>query len=128
MSTAYRPQTDGTTECFSQEIEAYISIYCSSHPETWHKKIGTRNNGIHPQQSKTCRQDKDILRTHSWIIPSCYSNFFRKHQIPISRRKDPEPYKRPGRSSSHTRTCQNKDGNATTEQIYTIQTRTTSLA
>ena len=48
MTTAYHPQSDGTTERFNQEIEAYISIYCSSNPETWHKSIGmlefTHNN------------------------------------------------------------------------------------
>ena len=39
--TAYHPQSNGTTECFNQEIEAYIGIYCSSNPETWHKSVGT---------------------------------------------------------------------------------------
>jgi transposase InsO family protein len=36
LSMAYHPQTDGTTERVSQEIEAYLAIYCHSHPEkTW---------------------------------------------------------------------------------------------
>ena len=35
LSTAYHPQTDGTMEQVNQEIEAYLSIYCSSHPEDW---------------------------------------------------------------------------------------------
>ena len=35
LSTAYHPQTDGTTERVNQEIEAYLSIYCSAHPEEW---------------------------------------------------------------------------------------------
>jgi transposase InsO family protein len=34
LSTASHPQTDGTTECVNQEIEAYLAIYCHSHPET----------------------------------------------------------------------------------------------
>ena len=29
LMTAYRPQSDGTTECFNQEIEACIRNYCS---------------------------------------------------------------------------------------------------
>jgi transposase InsO family protein len=33
-SMAYHPQTDGTTECVNQEIEAYLAIYCHMHPET----------------------------------------------------------------------------------------------
>jgi transposase InsO family protein len=32
LSTAYHPQTDGTTEHVNQEIEAYLAIYCHSHP------------------------------------------------------------------------------------------------
>jgi len=37
LSTAYHPQTDGSTstEHFNQEIEVYLSIYCTSHPEDW---------------------------------------------------------------------------------------------
>ena len=33
LSTAYHSQTDGTTEWVNQEIEAYLSIFCSSFPE-----------------------------------------------------------------------------------------------
>ena len=29
LMTAYQPQSNGTMECFNQEIEAYIRIYCS---------------------------------------------------------------------------------------------------
>jgi Integrase zinc binding domain/Integrase core domain len=32
LTMAYHPQTDGATECVNQEIEAYLSIYCSAHP------------------------------------------------------------------------------------------------
>ena len=48
LSTAYHPQTDGTTERVNQEIEAYLSIYCASHPEEWpqalHSLEFTHNN------------------------------------------------------------------------------------
>ena len=35
MSTAYHPQTDGGAERTNQEVEAYLRIYCASHPEDW---------------------------------------------------------------------------------------------
>jgi reverse transcriptase-like protein/integrase-like protein len=41
LSTAYHPQTDGTTERVNQEIEAYLSIYCASHPEDWPRMLHT---------------------------------------------------------------------------------------
>jgi len=51
LSTAYHPQTDGTTERTNQEIEAYLSIYCTSHPEEWpialHTLEFTHNNRRH---------------------------------------------------------------------------------
>jgi transposase InsO family protein len=31
LTTAYHPQTDGATKRVNQEIEAYLSIYCSAH-------------------------------------------------------------------------------------------------
>ena len=33
LSTTYHPQMDGTTKRVNQEIEAYLAIYCVSHPE-----------------------------------------------------------------------------------------------
>jgi RNase H-like domain found in reverse transcriptase/Integrase zinc binding domain/Reverse transcriptase (RNA-dependent DNA polymerase)/Integrase core domain len=57
LSTAYHPQTDGTTERVNQEIEAYLAIYCHSHPKTWKKSLATleftHNNRRHPNRPKT---------------------------------------------------------------------------
>jgi len=57
LSTAYHPQTDGTTERVNQEIEAYLSIYCSSHPEDWphalHTLEFTHNNRRHADRQNT---------------------------------------------------------------------------
>jgi len=39
LTTAFHPQSDGTTERFNQEVEAYLGIYCSSNPTDWHKKV-----------------------------------------------------------------------------------------
>jgi hypothetical protein len=57
LSTAYHPQTDGTTERVNQEIEAYLSIYCASHPEEWPKALHTleftHNNRRHADRRHT---------------------------------------------------------------------------
>ena len=57
LSTAYHPQTDGTTERENQEIKAYLAIYCSTHPEEWvmaiHTLEFTHNNRWHADQMKT---------------------------------------------------------------------------
>ena len=57
LSTAYHPQTDGTTERVNQEIEAYLSIYCASHPEDWpqalHTMEFTHNNRQHADRLQT---------------------------------------------------------------------------
>ena len=41
LSTAYYPQMDRTMERVNQEIEAYLSIYCASHPEDWPQALHT---------------------------------------------------------------------------------------
>ena len=57
LSTAYHPQTDGTTERVNQEVEAYLSIYCASHPEEWpqmlHALEFTHNNRQHADRQHT---------------------------------------------------------------------------
>ena len=53
LSMAYHPQTDGATERVNQEIEAYLSIFCSSFPNEWAKKLFlvefTHNNWQHAE-------------------------------------------------------------------------------
>jgi hypothetical protein len=39
MSTAYHPQTDGQTERYNQELEAYLCIYCAYKPDEWSNKL-----------------------------------------------------------------------------------------
>src|SRR5271170_7891004 len=39
LSTTYHPQMDGATEHVNQEIKAYLSIFCTSFPTEWSKKI-----------------------------------------------------------------------------------------
>ena len=57
LSTAYHLQSDGTTERFNQDIEAYLSIYCIAHPEDWLKALPTleftHNNKRHADRKST---------------------------------------------------------------------------
>jgi len=39
LSTAYHPQTDGTTERYNQEIEFYLAVYTSRNPNTWKRAL-----------------------------------------------------------------------------------------
>jgi transposase InsO family protein len=76
LSTAYHPQTDGTTEWVNQEIEAYLAIYCHSHPETWKKSLATleftHNNRRHADRPKT---SFEIIQGESpKALPLTYEN------------------------------------------------------
>ena len=57
LFTAYHPQTDRATEQVNQEIEAYLSIYCTAHLEKWLKSLSTleftHNNGRHTDWTHT---------------------------------------------------------------------------
>jgi transposase InsO family protein len=41
LTTTYHPQLDGITKRVNQEMEAYLSIYCTSHPEDWLHSLST---------------------------------------------------------------------------------------
>jgi transposase InsO family protein len=76
LSTAYHPQMDGTTERVNQEIEAYLAIYCHSHPETWKKSLATleftHNNRRHADRPKT---SFEIIQGESpKALPLTYEN------------------------------------------------------
>jgi Integrase zinc binding domain len=76
LSTAYHPQTDGTMERVNQEIEAYLAIYCHSHPETWKKNLATleftHNNRRHADRPKT---SFEIIQGESpKALPLTYEN------------------------------------------------------
>ena len=51
MSTAFHPQTDGQTECYNQELEAYLWIYCAYKPDDWSNRLSlaqfTHNSRTH---------------------------------------------------------------------------------
>ena len=57
LSTAFHPQSDGTTERYNQKIEAYLSIYCINNPTEWVKFLPilefTHNNRRHSDRQQT---------------------------------------------------------------------------
>ena len=57
LTTAYQPQSDRATERVNQEIEAYLAIYCTSHPEDWLHSLSTleftHNDRRHAEQVHT---------------------------------------------------------------------------
>ena len=57
LTTSYHPQSDGAMEWANQEIEVYLAIYCTSHPEDWLQSLSTlefmHNNGRHAEQIHT---------------------------------------------------------------------------
>jgi transposase InsO family protein len=57
LSIAYHPQTDGIMEHINQEVKAYLSIYCASHPEEWPQALSTleftHNNRRHTDRLQT---------------------------------------------------------------------------
>lgn len=57
LSTAYHPQSDGTTERYNQEIEAYLAIYCYQNQDDWPEALPTleftHNNRRHSDRMHT---------------------------------------------------------------------------
>jgi hypothetical protein len=81
LTTAFHPQSDGTTERFNQEIEAYLGIYCSSNPTDWHKKIGTaeftHNDRRHSDRTRTS------FKLMNGIAPIAVPTAFEHTKFPI---------------------------------------------
>ena len=76
LTTAYHPQTDGATERVNQEIEAYLSIYCSAHPTEWKNFLSTleftHNNRRHVDQTHT--SFKQMHGEAPLAIPTSFEN------------------------------------------------------
>jgi len=76
LTTAYHPQTDGATERVNQEIEAYLSIYCSQHPTEWKNSMSTleftHNNRRHADRLKT--PFELMLGENPVAIPTSFEN------------------------------------------------------
>ena len=77
MSTAFHPQMDRQTECYNQELEAYLWIYCAYKPDEWSNKLSlaqfTHNSRMHEALQKS--PFELIYRIKPIALPeaSCYS-------------------------------------------------------
>ena len=74
MSTAHHPQTDGTTEQTNQETEAYLSIFCGNHPETWQSLLPTLELSYNMQPHATQKESPFFLQMgfNPLMIPIAY--------------------------------------------------------
>ena len=76
MSTAYHPQTDGGTERVNQEIEAYLSTYCTANSDTWAKALPilefTHNSRTHAD--RTSSPFELIMGTKPKALPEAFES------------------------------------------------------
>ena len=84
LSTAYHPQMDGTTKRVNQEIEAYLAIYCHSHPETWKKAIPT----MEFTHNNWCWPTSNSFWTYARRVTQGTTNYIQKHEIPSNWQQD----------------------------------------
>ena len=94
MSTAFHPQMDGQTECYNQELEAYLQIYCAYKPDEWSNKLSlaqfAHNSRMHEALQKSPFEliygMKPITlpeaseKTNSPIDNDCISQLFKSHE------------------------------------------------
>jgi hypothetical protein len=118
LSTAYHPQTDGTTERVNQEIEAYLSIYCSTHPEEWLYSLATleftHNDRRHADRLKT--PFELILGDMPIAVPLSFENT----KFPTIEEKNENSDKKLRGSSGCTRTSTHTDDGTTKVNIYSL--------
>jgi hypothetical protein len=74
MSTAHHPQTDGATERANQEIEAYLSIFCANHPETWKSHLPTLEFSYNTKPHATQKESPLFLQMgyNPISVPTAY--------------------------------------------------------
>ena len=59
---AHHPQTDGATEQSNQEIEAYLSIFCSNNPKTWNSLLPTLKFTYNSKSHATIKESPYFLQ------------------------------------------------------------------
>ena len=68
MSTAYHPQTDGTTERYMQEIETYLSIYCINNPMNWKDSLISLEI-VHNSKTHTGKKHSPFKLWYGYQLP-----------------------------------------------------------
>jgi transposase InsO family protein len=69
LSTAFHPQTDGSTERINQEIEAYLSIFCTLNPEQW-KQFLPMAEFTHNSRTHAERKQSPFELLYGYVPPS----------------------------------------------------------
>lgn len=76
LSTAFHPQTDGGTERVNQEVEAYLSTYCTANPDTWVDALPllefTHNS--RPHADRTVSPFELIMGTKPRALPEAFDH------------------------------------------------------
>ena len=74
LSTSYHPQTDGGTERVNQEIEAYLSIYCTMNPETWadHLPLLEFTHNSRPHADRTTSPFELLMGVKPKALPEAF--------------------------------------------------------
>ena len=62
MSTVHHPQMDGATERSNQEIEAYLSIFCSNNLKTWNSLLPTLEFAYNSKPHATRKESPYFLQ------------------------------------------------------------------
>ena len=71
MSTAYHSQTDEETKRMNREIEAYLRIFCSSHPLEWVEYLPNLEFTFNNQEHSATKQSPFYLmyESHPKVLP-----------------------------------------------------------
>jgi hypothetical protein len=129
MSTAYHPQTDGQTECYNQELEAYLRIYCAYKPDKWSNKLSLAQFAHNARTHEAIRLDllrrilaADVERLYDAAIDDVCANQY--GVIP----KNENPMDLICMKYTHPLTTIAPDRSHTIELINNVQDKTNDLA
>ena len=68
MSTAYHPQTDGSSERTNQTLEQYLRVFCGTQQNNWHAWLPLAP--IHQEFMALSNHEENTFRPPHWIYPT----------------------------------------------------------